>query len=115
MLNVQYSRRQGYSPPSFPPLWGETRAKRARGSLTDNAGTVDAERTPAYGLQWAENQLRKLEVFMTRRVLALPAAIAIITAVLFLRLVASAQSATGQAAQVSSSDPKSKVAAKPWT
>ena len=52
---------------------------------------------------------------MTRRVLALPAAIAIITAVLFLRLVASAQSATGQAAQVSSSDPKSKVAAKPWT
>ncbi len=52
---------------------------------------------------------------MTGRVLALPAAVAMMLGFVFLRLVASAQSAGPQSAQVSSSDAKSKVAAKPWT
>src|SRR6266704_5626695 len=64
---------------------------------------------------------------MSRRVLAAVAALAIITAVLllvlapgtgptsFLSFVAIAEAARGQGAQASSSDAKSKVAAKPWT
>ncbi len=63
---------------------------------------------------------------MSRRVLAALAALAIITAVLllvlapgtgptsFLSFVAIAEAARGQGAQISSSDAKSRVAAKPW-
>jgi len=63
---------------------------------------------------------------MSRRVLAAVAALAIITAVLllvlapgtgptsFLSFVAIAEAARGQGAQISSSDAKSSVAAKPW-
>src|SRR5262249_14331106 len=109
MLNVQPSRRQGIL------NLGRSMTARTRGSFTHNVGPVDAEQAPAYGLQWADNQHRKLEVCMTRRVLALPAAIAIIAAVLLLRFAALAQSPAGQAAPVSSSDAKSKAAVKPWT
>src|SRR2546423_963739 len=87
---------------------------RARGSLTDNVGTVDAERAPAYGLQLGR-QLRKLEGRMSRRVVTIMAAVAMMLGLVFLRLVASAQSAGPQSAQVSSPDTKSKAASKPWT
>ena len=52
---------------------------------------------------------------MSGRVVTIMAAVAMMLGLVFLRLVASAQSAGPQSAQVSSSDAKSKVAAKPWT
>ena len=64
---------------------------------------------------------------MSRRVRSVTAAVAIMTAVLllvlalgtgptsFLNFVAIAEAASGQGAQVPSSDAKSKVSPKPWT
>src|SRR5438094_7540970 len=52
---------------------------------------------------------------MSRRVVTIMAAVAMMLGLVFLRLVASAQSAGPQSAQVSSSDTKSKAASKPWT
>ena len=52
---------------------------------------------------------------MSGRVVTIMAAVAMMLGLVFLRLVASAQSAGPQSAQVSSSDAKSKIAAKPWT
>src|SRR5881396_1858604 len=52
---------------------------------------------------------------MSGRVVTIMAAVAMMLGLVFLRLVASAQSAGPQSAQVSSSDTKSKAASKPWT
>src|SRR5205809_8123032 len=52
---------------------------------------------------------------MSHRVVTIMAAVAMMLGLVFPRLVASAQSAGPQRAQVSPSDAKSKVAAKPWT